>query len=244
MKVLSFYCLFAANLFLQNLSHAQHDGQEITTPTLSQCSNAVDPARCTAEKLAEQINKKLVYPTTAIEQLVEGTVLLGFTVDSLGKTHSLKILKDIGAGCGQAAIKAFPIHESWIPAEFKGQPVNLELTLPVHFALRDTLLTAANAYTIHWGNLSDQTHIQFRELKLLLQQSPVFRNQNGDVVQPVELYYVRLIPTRNGRTKVKKFKAREALLKHLKPDHSIVVVGIIPYKRTFLEVSKEWIISR
>lgn len=244
MNVLPIYCLVIPNLFLQTLSLAQQVDQEITTPMLSQCSNAADPTRCTAEKLAEQINKKLIYPTAAIDQLVEGTVLLGFTVDSLGKAHSLKILKDIGAGCGQAAIKAFPLHESWIPAEYKSRHVNLELTLPVHFALRDTLLTAANAYTIHWGTLSDQTHIQFRELKHLLKQSPVLRNQNGDVVQPVELYYVRLIPTRKGRAKVKKFRAREALLKHLKPDHSIVVVGIIPYKRTFLEVTKEWIISR
>lgn len=225
------------------LSH-QTRGQDQSYPYLSECSKHSDLAQCTAEKLGEQINKRLIYPQAAVDQLIEGTVIIGFTIDSLGIAHHLKVIKDIGGGCGQAALKAFPMGELWTPAFLNAKPISSDLTLPVLFALKDTLLTAANAFTIHWGNLSDQTHIKYKELRALFQQSPVLRNQNGDVIQPTELYYVRIIPTRRGKSKIKKFKTRESLIKQLKPDHSIVVVGILPYKRTFLEVTKEWIISR
>lgn len=219
-------------------------GQEPSPPFLLNCNHHPDPVLCTAETLSRHINKELIYPSLAIESLVEGTVLLGFTIDTSGNVKDLKVLKDIGGGCGLAALSAFPAKEAWGPAILEGRAVPMDMTLPVKFSLKDTLLTAANAYTIYWGNQSEQTHIKQGELKTLMTQSPVLRNKNGDVIQPVELYYIKLILTRKGRSKIKKFRTRDALFKHLKPDHRMIVVGIVPYKRTFLEVTKEWIITR
>ena len=55
--------------------------------------------------LQEIISKNLVYPSKAIENRIEGRVYLEYVVGFSGDIESVKILKGIGFGCDEEAIR-------------------------------------------------------------------------------------------------------------------------------------------
>jgi TonB family protein len=81
--------------------------------------------------------KNLRYPMIAKEKKTQGKVLIAFTVDEQGKTSNFRIKKDIGNGCGDAALQAVQLMEGeWVPAELDGKPVTVEYEMPVTFTIR------------------------------------------------------------------------------------------------------------
>ncbi len=57
------------------------------------------------EALKKLIKENLKYPKEAIENKIEGNVLLKYKVNSLGKVFDVNILKGIGYGCDEEAIR-------------------------------------------------------------------------------------------------------------------------------------------
>lgn len=77
------------------------------------------------------------YPKQAKEAGIEGKVTYQFVVNKDGHISNVRILRDIGGGCGDAvkeAITAF--HEAWIPASNDGHPVNCYYTGTFNFDLQ------------------------------------------------------------------------------------------------------------
>lgn len=81
------------------------------------------------------IAKYLKYPEAARTESVEGTVVVQFVVEKDGSISSPIILKDIGNGCGAAALDAVQAMPKWLPAEQNGQVVRTKFMLPVRFKL-------------------------------------------------------------------------------------------------------------
>ena len=94
---------------------------------------------CAKLKMLEYIYKNLRYPAIARENGVEGTVVIQFVVDQEGKVDEVNIVRDIGAGCGEAAAKIVNdmnnLPERWTPGKQRGRPVKVLYTLPVKFQL-------------------------------------------------------------------------------------------------------------
>ncbi|HMT54152.1 MAG: TonB family protein [Saprospiraceae bacterium] len=94
---------------------------------------------CAKTKMLEYIYKNLKYPAIARENGVEGQVVLQFVVDKDGSITDTKIVRDIGAGCGEAASTAVTgmnnMGKKWIPGKQRGRPVRVLYTLPVKFKL-------------------------------------------------------------------------------------------------------------
>ncbi len=59
----------------------------------------------------EFIKKNLKYPELAIEKKVEGKVYLRFHVDFYGKVNEVKVLKGIGCGCDDEAVRLVSMLE-------------------------------------------------------------------------------------------------------------------------------------
>ena len=101
--------------------------------------NKKESAFCTQSKLIEFLNKNLKYPKNAKDKEVEGTVILQFVVENNGSVSEVKIIKDIGEGCGQAAKSAVESMNSanikWTPGYQRGKAVRVQYTLPVSFKL-------------------------------------------------------------------------------------------------------------
>ncbi len=95
---------------------------------------------CADGKMLDYIYTNLVYPTEAIEKKVVGTVVLQFMIETDGSISEIKIGREIGYGCGQAAIDVIDsmntLGKAWRPKHQRGKPVRVLYTLPIKF---DTL---------------------------------------------------------------------------------------------------------
>lgn len=87
------------------------------------------------EQFYSTLSKNLRYPRQAMRQFVDGKVYVEFVVDKKGKVVHPKILKGIGAGCDEEAIRVVALTH-WEPGRQRGQPVNVRMVMPVVFRVR------------------------------------------------------------------------------------------------------------
>ena len=91
--------------------------------------------KCAEQKMLQFIYKNLKYPAIARENGVEGMCVLQFVVDKAGNVTDAKIVRNIGAGCGESAMKVVNTMPQWIPGKQRGRAVKVLYTLPVRFKL-------------------------------------------------------------------------------------------------------------
>ncbi len=82
------------------------------------------------------IQSKIVYPEIAKRAGVEGRVYVLAFVDKNGDVTKAKILKGIGAGCDEAALRAVE-ETKFKPGKQRGKPVNVQVSIPVVFKLQN-----------------------------------------------------------------------------------------------------------
>lgn len=85
--------------------------------------------------LASFLNSKIKYPQPARDYHVEGTVYVQFVIQSDGRTTNHKVLKGIGYGCDEEALRIAQSMPRWAPGEQNGEAVPVWFTLPVKFDL-------------------------------------------------------------------------------------------------------------
>lgn len=88
------------------------------------------------EGMAQFIANNLVYPYIAKENGTTGTVYLTFVVEKDGAISDVKILKGIGDGCEQEAMRVVKMMPKWKPGINHGNPVRVQCNLPVKFKLK------------------------------------------------------------------------------------------------------------
>ena len=95
---------------------------------------------CADKKMLEFIYKNIKYPAIARENGVEGAVVIQFVVEKNGKVTDAKIVRDIGAGTGDEALRVVNLMNKegivWTPGKQRGRPVRVQFTLPVKFKLQ------------------------------------------------------------------------------------------------------------
>ncbi len=83
----------------------------------------------------EAINRELVIPEQAIKMGVEGKVYVEMIVEPDGSTSAYKLLKGIGAGCDEEAVRAIvAANVKWNPGKQHGVAVRQKYVLPILFA--------------------------------------------------------------------------------------------------------------
>lgn len=88
------------------------------------------------EALYEYLAKNIQYPTIAKENNITGKVYVTFVVEKDGSIANPRILRDIGGGCGQEAIRVVKSMPKWTPGKQRGKAVRVQFNLPVSFNLR------------------------------------------------------------------------------------------------------------
>lgn len=81
------------------------------------------------------LKKNLKYPKQARRMGVEGKVFLEFIVDKDGSLTNIKVLKGIGAGCDEEAVRVIRQAPKWNPGKQRGRPVKVRMSIPVIFKL-------------------------------------------------------------------------------------------------------------
>jgi periplasmic protein TonB len=81
------------------------------------------------------IQSKIVYPEIAKRAGVEGKVFIKAFVDENGNVQKAEVMKGIGAGCDEAALKAVKTTK-FTPGKQRGKPVKVQVAVPVVFRLQ------------------------------------------------------------------------------------------------------------
>ncbi len=91
---------------------------------------------CAAKALHDYLYEHLNYPEIARKNGVEGTVYANFIIEKDGSITNIKIVRDIGAGCGDAVLELLSKMPKWVPAMQRNKVVRIQQMLPVKFMLK------------------------------------------------------------------------------------------------------------
>ena len=86
-------------------------------------------------ELMKFINENLRYPAAAIENGIQGRVMVQFVVTKDGSVDDVTVLHGVDSALDQEAIRVCKTLPKFIPGKQNGQPVNVWFTLPVTFRL-------------------------------------------------------------------------------------------------------------
>ena len=81
------------------------------------------------------IQRNLRYPYAAQEKEVEGKVFLSFVVEIDGSITDVTLLKGIGAGCDEEAMRVIKKSPKWKPGQQQNRKVRVRYTMPLSFQL-------------------------------------------------------------------------------------------------------------
>lgn len=83
----------------------------------------------------QYLRENLEYPALAKELGITGTVYLEFMVEKDGSITNIKVLRPIGGGCTEEAMRVVQEMPNWIPAKQLRKPVKTKMALPIKFSL-------------------------------------------------------------------------------------------------------------
>jgi TonB family protein len=119
-----------ANQFADQIIETDKNGSEIFTMVeeTAKPSNGM-------EGFSQMIQDNLKYPQQARDKNTEGKVFVQFIINEDGKISNAVILKGIGDGCDEEAVRVILLSPNWIPGKQKGMPVKQRMVLPITFKL-------------------------------------------------------------------------------------------------------------
>jgi protein TonB len=83
-----------------------------------------------------ELHAKVKYPLEAKEAGVEGRVTIQFIVDKLGKVRKAEVIRGIGAGADEEALRVVKTAK-FEPGEQGGEPVCVQYALSINFRLEN-----------------------------------------------------------------------------------------------------------
>lgn len=81
------------------------------------------------------VQRNIVYPEMARLAGIEGRVIVQFVIDENGKVHDPVVVRGIGGGCDEEAVRAVKLA-TFRPGMQRGLPVKVRYNLPISFSLR------------------------------------------------------------------------------------------------------------
>jgi protein TonB len=88
------------------------------------------------EELGKYLGKNVVYPASAQENGIQGTVYVSFVVDKNGRISDVKVLRSVDTELDKEAIRVIKSMPAWIAGKQNGVPVRVAFTVPVKFVLQ------------------------------------------------------------------------------------------------------------
>lgn len=82
------------------------------------------------------LNKNFKYPRNAARMNIEGKVHLSFVVDKNGVISDIEVIRGIGGGCDEEAIRVLSNSPRWNPGKQRGNAVKSKMAIQIHFELK------------------------------------------------------------------------------------------------------------
>ena len=83
------------------------------------------------------VREEMRYPAQARRMQVEGRVFSEFVVNRDGSIQDVRIIRGIGAGCDEEAIRIIKASAPWKPGKQRGKPVHSKFSLAIIFKLNE-----------------------------------------------------------------------------------------------------------
>lgn len=90
------------------------------------------------KELLKYFLTSIIYPEEAKAKQIEGVVVIGFVVAKDGSVKDVKLIKDIGGGCGEEAVRLGKLMTKWSPGLRGGKPVDVAYKFAVRFSLENS----------------------------------------------------------------------------------------------------------
>jgi len=81
------------------------------------------------------VSQNIRYPAQARRMGIEGKVSVEFVVEKDGSLSAFTVVKGIGAGCDEEAIRVLQMSPPWTPGKQRGQAVKQRMVLPIYFKM-------------------------------------------------------------------------------------------------------------
>ena len=87
------------------------------------------------EAMMQYIAEQVKYPAEAKKADAQGRVFVGFIVEPDGSLSDFKVLRGIGHGCDEEALRVVKSMPKWKPGMQRGKAVRVQYLVPVNFKL-------------------------------------------------------------------------------------------------------------
>ena len=87
------------------------------------------------QKMSEFITSNINYPEAAREAGVQGRVYIRFVIEQDGSISNVKVMRGIGSGCDEEAMRVIKSMPKWRPGKQHGKTVRVSYQIPVNFSL-------------------------------------------------------------------------------------------------------------
>ena len=87
--------------------------------------------------LMDYVSNNVKYPEEAKNKNIAGRVFVSFVVEKDGSIGEVKVLRGIGGGCDEEAVRVIKEMPKWKPGMQKGKPVRVNYMMPIFFKLDD-----------------------------------------------------------------------------------------------------------
>lgn len=106
-------------------------------PTMPGCesSPSAEKQQCTYLQVMKFLQANLKYPPMAKDAGIQGTVYIGFVVSESGKIDDVSVLRGIGGGCDEEAVRIVKKMPNWNPGKQRGKAVKVRYQIPIKFKL-------------------------------------------------------------------------------------------------------------
>jgi len=88
------------------------------------------------KEMYRYIGKNIEYPRMAKESGISGRVFVTFVVEKDGRVTDVKVLRGIGGGCDEEAVRVIKSMPRWKPGKQRGKPVRVQYRMPIKFTLQ------------------------------------------------------------------------------------------------------------
>lgn len=86
-------------------------------------------------ELYKYLANNVEYPAYAKESGIQGRVFVTFVVEADGSISDARVLRGIGGGCDEEALRVIKAMPNWKPGKQRGKAVRVQYNLPISFKL-------------------------------------------------------------------------------------------------------------
>jgi periplasmic protein TonB len=84
------------------------------------------------------LQQNINYPPQAKQKKIHGTVYISFIVEKNGSISNIKLLRGIGYGCDEEAVRVVNSMPKWSPGKQNGVAVRVQIVIPLVFIINNS----------------------------------------------------------------------------------------------------------